>query len=233
MIKLFIENVMHADFNFAHIEWSFFAIYCYFYDQSNNFVEQVAWKKVALLFNGATSASLCAYCFCAGISMPCIETPYRPIDKKCNFFLAPDFINSTISQYDGEYGQWITMCVRKLWMHYILNENFWVNVCRVIIRMSHRNLVCWLDLQLFVRVFQDVVLDKHVLYLRNQGLFRLWKWIWNFNIRANVWRNGYRESILILEHSPWFDSGWAVVWEQNFKQAFSAWSRQPCPPDFK
>ena len=43
--------------------------------------------------------------FCAGISMSCIEAPYRPIDKKCNFFLAPDFINSVIPQYNGEYGQ--------------------------------------------------------------------------------------------------------------------------------
>ena len=25
------------------------------------------------------------------------------------FFLAPDFINSVISQYNGEYGQWMTI----------------------------------------------------------------------------------------------------------------------------
>ena len=35
---------------------------------------------------GLQGAPLCACCFCAGISMSCIEAPCRPIDKKCNFF---------------------------------------------------------------------------------------------------------------------------------------------------
>ena len=33
---------------------------------------------------------------------------HRPIDEKWNFFLAPDFINSMISQYNGEYGLSLT-----------------------------------------------------------------------------------------------------------------------------
>ena len=45
---------MHVEFSYAHFEWSFFAVYHYFYNQNINFVEQSAWKKVALLFNGAT-----------------------------------------------------------------------------------------------------------------------------------------------------------------------------------
>ena len=43
---------------------------------------------------------------------------HRPIYKKCNFFLAPDFINSVISQYSDEYGQWITtQNMRKKILH--------------------------------------------------------------------------------------------------------------------
>ena len=39
-------------------------------------------------------------------------------DKKCNFFLAPDFINSVISQYNGEYEEWMTtQNVRKKILH--------------------------------------------------------------------------------------------------------------------
>ena len=36
---------MHAEFSFAHFEWSFFGIYCYFHNQNIRFVEQGAWKK--------------------------------------------------------------------------------------------------------------------------------------------------------------------------------------------
>ena len=53
--------------------------------------------------------------------------PQAPIDKQCNFFLAPDFINSMISQYSA-----LKMCVRKFCMRYILKEQFWLNISRVI-----------------------------------------------------------------------------------------------------
>ena len=49
---------MHAEFSYTHIEWSFCAIKRYFHNQNINFVEQGAWKKVALLFNGATRRSI-------------------------------------------------------------------------------------------------------------------------------------------------------------------------------
>ena len=49
---------MHAEFSYAHFEWSFCAIERYFHNQNINFVEQGAWKKVALLFNGATRHSI-------------------------------------------------------------------------------------------------------------------------------------------------------------------------------
>ena len=43
---------------------------------------------------------------------------HRPFDKKYNFFLKPDFINSMISQYNSKYGQWITtQNVRKKILH--------------------------------------------------------------------------------------------------------------------
>ena len=42
----------------------------------------------------------------------------KSIDKKYNFFLAPEFINSMISLYSDEYGQWITtQNVRKKILH--------------------------------------------------------------------------------------------------------------------
>ena len=49
---------MHVDFSYAHFEWSFCAIYHYFHNQNIRFVEHGAWKKVALLFNGATRRSI-------------------------------------------------------------------------------------------------------------------------------------------------------------------------------
>ena len=78
-----------------------------FYNQNISFIEQGAWKKWHFLFIQWGSKALhCVHAvFCAGISMSCIEAPYRPIDKKCNFFLAPDFINYVTPQYNGEYGQ--------------------------------------------------------------------------------------------------------------------------------
>ena len=67
---------------------------------------------------GLQCAPLCACCFCDGISVSCTESPYRPIDKSTIFFLAPDFINSLISQHNGEYGQWMTtQNVRKKILH--------------------------------------------------------------------------------------------------------------------
>ena len=51
-----------------------FIVICY--NQNISFIEQGAWKKVELLFNGGIQgAPLCACCFCAGISMSCIEAP--------------------------------------------------------------------------------------------------------------------------------------------------------------
>ena len=36
---------MHAKFSYAHFEWSFCAIYHYFYNQNISFVVQGAWKS--------------------------------------------------------------------------------------------------------------------------------------------------------------------------------------------
>ena len=56
---------------YAQFELSFFAIYRYLYNQNISFIEQSAWKKVSLLFNGATRRSTVCTCavICAGISM--------------------------------------------------------------------------------------------------------------------------------------------------------------------
>ena len=115
---------MNIKIIYAQFEWSFFAIYCYFHNQNISFIEQGAWKKVALLFNGAgrwmeQGAPLCACCFCACISLSCIEaTNVGLLTKSEPFFLAPDFINSVISQYNGEYGQWMTtQNLRKKILH--------------------------------------------------------------------------------------------------------------------
>ena len=83
-----------------------FAIYCYFHNQNISFVEQGAWKKVALLFNGATRQLHCVHTAFVPVFQCHILKRHRPIDRKCNFFfLAPDFINSVISQYNGKCGQ--------------------------------------------------------------------------------------------------------------------------------
>ena len=51
---------------------------------------------------------------------------HRPIHKKCNFFLAPDFINSmippTMVSMDRKWP--LKMCIRKFCMRYILINNF-------------------------------------------------------------------------------------------------------------
>ena len=92
------KNWGHAQF-----EWSIIAIYHYFHIQ-NMFYWAGAWKKVTLLFNGgATRRSiLCQYFKVMRWSATGLLT------KSATFFLAPDFINSVISQYNGEYGQRMT-----------------------------------------------------------------------------------------------------------------------------
>ena len=77
-------------FYYAQFEWSLFAIYYYFHNQNISFIEQGAWKKWHFYSMGLQGAPLCACCFCACISMPCMHwsAVYRPIDKKsrCNVF---------------------------------------------------------------------------------------------------------------------------------------------------
>ena len=104
---------MHAEFSYAHFEWSFFAIHCYFHNQNMSFAEQGAWKKVALLFNEATRRFTV-----------CILFLYRYwnaivlLTKSATFFLQHDFINSVFPQYRGEYEQWMTtQNLRKKILH--------------------------------------------------------------------------------------------------------------------
>ena len=67
-------------------------------------LSRVLGKKWHFCSRGLQRASLCAYCFVPVFQ--CHELKrHRPMDKKCNFFLAPDFINSVISQNNGKYGQ--------------------------------------------------------------------------------------------------------------------------------
>ena len=84
------------------------------------------------------------------IACICCEAPiiYRPITKSATFFLVPDFINSVILQYYGEYGQCMTlkMCVRKFCIRYILNKQFVLNISRGIYhKVSDGNLLIWLS----------------------------------------------------------------------------------------
>ena len=62
---------------------------------------------MALLFIGATyyKGLHCVHAVFVPVFQCHALKRHRPIDKKCNFFfLAPDFTNSVISQYNGEPG---------------------------------------------------------------------------------------------------------------------------------
>ena len=82
---------MHAEFSYAHFEWSFCAMYHYFHNQNINFVEQGAWKNVALLFIGATRRSIVSKTVHA-VFVPVFQCHalkrHRPIVKKVLFFFS-------------------------------------------------------------------------------------------------------------------------------------------------
>ena len=80
----------------------------FIYNQNINFVEQGAWKKVALLFNGATRRSIVCMLFLCRYFNVMHWIAIGLLIKSATFFLALYFINSVISQYSGECGQWIT-----------------------------------------------------------------------------------------------------------------------------
>ena len=98
---------MHAEFSYAHFEWSFCAIYHYFHYQNISFVEQGAWKKSGTFVQWGYQALHCVHAVFVPVFQCHALKRHRPIsiDKKCNFCLASYFINSVISQYSGEYGQ--------------------------------------------------------------------------------------------------------------------------------
>ena len=65
---------------------------------------------------GLPGAPLCACCFVSVFQCHALKR-HRQVDK-CNFFSCTDFINSVISQYNGQYGKWITtQNVRNKIMH--------------------------------------------------------------------------------------------------------------------
>ena len=67
-------------------------------------LSRVLGKKWHFFSMWLKGASLCAYCFVPVCQCHALKRhTCRPIDKKCNFFLAPDFITSMISQCNGEY----------------------------------------------------------------------------------------------------------------------------------
>ena len=99
---------MCAEFSYAHFEWSFSTIYRYFQNQNISFVEQGAWKRVALLFNWATRHSIVCILLLCWYFNAMHWSAIGLLTKSATFFLAPNFINSVISQYNGKYGQWIT-----------------------------------------------------------------------------------------------------------------------------
>ena len=113
---------MHAKFSYAYFEWSFCAIYYYFFiNQNISFVEQGALEKSGTFVQwGYTRHSIVCMLFLFRCFQCHALKRYRPYwQKSATFFLAPDFINSVISHYSGEYCQlWITtQNVRKKSMH--------------------------------------------------------------------------------------------------------------------
>ena len=129
------------NFLYAHFKWSLCAIYCYFHNQNISFcVSRVLGKKWHFCSIGLQGASLWAHCFCASSAL---KRAIGPINKKCYFFLAPDFINSVISQYSGKYGQWITtqnVCKKNSSSITLINEQFWWNIPWVISKSVRREL---------------------------------------------------------------------------------------------
>ena len=99
---------MHARFSYAHFEWSYCKIYHYFHNQNISFVEQGVWKKWHFCSIGLYEALHCVHTAivpvfqCHALKM---HVHVGLLTKSATFFLAPDCINSVISQYSGDYGQ--------------------------------------------------------------------------------------------------------------------------------
>ena len=127
---------MNAEFSNAHFEWSFCAIYHYFHNQ-NKFCWAGVLEKSGTFVQWGYQALHCVHALFVPVLQCHALNRHRPIDKKCNFFLAPEFINSVISQYSGDYRQWITtQNVHKKILHAlhlkwtILNKYFSSYMCQ-------------------------------------------------------------------------------------------------------
>ena len=78
------DDVMHSGTNFADMRYGEFIVI--FIIKTSVLLSRVLGKKWLYCLMGLQCAPLCACCFSAGISMSCVEAPYRPIDKGCNCF---------------------------------------------------------------------------------------------------------------------------------------------------
>ena len=76
---------MHAEFSYAHFVQFIIIVII----KTSIMLSRVLVKKSGTFVQWGYQALHCVHacCFCAGISMSCIEAPYRPIDKGATFFL--------------------------------------------------------------------------------------------------------------------------------------------------
>ena len=78
--------------------------------------------------------------------------PGSPIEKKCHFFPRTQLNKSNvlIMKIMINCTEWpLNMCVRKFCMHYILNQQFWLNISRVMLKSVRQELTFLVECRMF------------------------------------------------------------------------------------
>ena len=135
---------MHAEFSYAHFAWLLIVHTHHCTEKSRNLWNRVQEKKVALFVNRPLALQYMTLKYRHKKSMHTMVAPGSPIEQKCHFFFSSTLLNKTdvlIIQIIINCKEWpLKMCVRTFLMHYILNEQFWLYISRVISKSVRREL---------------------------------------------------------------------------------------------
>ena len=144
------------------------AIHCPYlplYCEITEFMKSDARKKVALFVNRPMALQWMTLKYQHKKQHAHNEAPWSPIEQKCHFFPS-SLLNKTdvlIMKITINCKEWpLKMCVRKFCMHYILNEQFRLDISRVILKSVGRELTSLVECTLHWR--RECAASSRVLY---------------------------------------------------------------------
>ena len=122
-------SLMHAEFSYAHFEW-LFIVHTDHYWEITEFMKSGARKIVALFVSRPMALKCMALKYRHKNSMHTLERLVAPLNKLPLFSKHPAQQNWCFDCENNDKLQRMTS--QNVRMHYILNEQFWLNISRVI-----------------------------------------------------------------------------------------------------